>query len=169
MTQARTPAGATSEYLVDATQIPTAKTWPTTPSLTNRMRDGVVVYRVRNKADSSADFVWGFVAQDNGRIEGIRLENGATALDGSVGWELQFVNTDNSNANLAYFGFGSGTEAAKATDKDSAVAANELTELTNSLTGRFNKGDFVQVTADRDGTTGVSEIELVVSYESEGR
>ena len=66
------------------------------------------------------------------------------------------------------FGFGSGTEAAKATDKDTAVAANALGELVNTTAKNFGKGHFVQVTADRDGTAVQATIDIVVSYSSEG-
>ena len=172
MAQARTPAGSaqssgSGEYLA-STQIPTAITWATVPSVTNRMRDGVVVYRVADKATASADFVWEFAAEDKGKIESIRYENGAQACDGSHGWELSFINTDNASEVVGYFGFGSGTEAAKATDKDTAVAANAFAEMVNTTAKNFNKGDVIQVTADRDGTAVQATIEIVVSYGSEG-
>lgn len=169
MTQARTPAGAGSEYIVDSTQIPADVTWDTIPSVTNNLRDGIEVLQVRSTQDSTADFVWTFTAQDNGRIEGLRYENGTTALDSTTnGWEFDFINIDNSNESLAYFGIGLGTEAAKATDT-TTVLASGFAELTNSATTGFNKGDKVQVTADRDGTLANGGVELVVSYESAGR
>jgi hypothetical protein len=172
MTQARTPAGSAQssgagEYIVDATQIPTALTWDKVPSVTNRLMDGVEVLRVRSKSDASADFVWEFAAKDKGKIEAIRYENGAVAADGTNGWELSFINTDNSSEVVGYFGFGTGTEAAKATDSV-AVSASAFAELVNTTAKNFDKGDVIQVTADRDGTTIVGTIEIVVSYGSEG-
>lgn len=167
MTQART-VGVGAEYIADATQLPTARTFATVPSLRNRCVEQVKTYRVRSDADATADFVWNFIAEDNGRIEAIRLQNGTTAIDGTNGWELEFLNTDNSDERIAYFGFGTGTEAAKATDKASTVAASTLSEKSNSILKNFNKGDVVQVTADRDGTAVTSTIDIVVSYGSEG-
>ena len=75
MTQARTPAGSASgagagEYLVDATQIPTAITWEDQVGYTNRMKDGMAVYP--KDASTSADFVWTIVAEDNGRISELK-------------------------------------------------------------------------------------------------
>jgi hypothetical protein len=173
MTQARTPAGSAAgagagEYLVDATQIPTAITWEDQVGYTNRMKDGMAVYP--KDASTSADFVWTIVAEDNGRISELKYANGAVAMDGSVGWELQFLNLSNSSDVLGYFGIGSGTEAAKGTDNDTAVAANGAAEiLCTEASGRFNKGDVIKCIADRDGTTGVGQFQLVLSYENEGR
>ena len=173
MAQARTPAGSaqssgSGKKIDDTTQHPTDISFPVVPSRMNRRRNGVVSYRVADKADASADFVYGFIAEDNGKIESIRLENGAQAINGSHGYELQFINTDNGDEVVGYFGFGAGTEAVKATDKDSAVAANELSELVNTTAKNFGKGHFVQVTADRDGTAVQATIDIVVSYSSEG-
>lgn len=184
MAQARTPAGSGAgtgvgaEYIVDATQIPTALVFDEVPGLINTLADGLVHYEITDGTlfsgttqATSADWVYKFTARDNGRIVGITYANGAVAMDGSVGWELDFINISQSNASCAYFGFGSGTEAAKATDKDVAVAANAVVTLSNSVvTGasHFNKGDVISCTADRDGTTGVGTFVLLVSYESQG-
>lgn len=173
MTQARTVAGSAAgagagQYIVDATQIPTDITWDDQVGITNRLADGVAVYS--KDVTTSADFIWSIVAEDNGRIAMLKYANGAVAMDGSVGWELQFLNLSNSSDVLGYFGIGSGTEAAKATDTDTAVAANGAAEiLCTEASGRFNKGDVIKVIADRDGTTGVGEFQLVLSYENEGR
>lgn len=171
MTQARTPAGSAAgagggEYIVTATQIPTDITWEDVPGAVNRLRDGQQT--VENDVTTSADFVWRFVAEDNGVITGLRYGNGAVAADGTNGWELQFINSSNSDDVVAYFGLGTGTEAAKATDS-AAVAADASVDLINSDTSRFNKGDVIEVTADRDGTTIVGKFTLLLSYESEGR
>jgi len=173
MTQARTPAGSAAgagagEKYIDSTQFPSSITWDDIPHLTNQMRDGVVTY-VKDVSDSSADFIWEILAEDNGRIESLYYANGAVAIDSAVGWELSFINKTNSDDVLAYFGLGSGTEAAKATDTDTAVAAGGSAEILNSDTSRFNKGDVISVTADRDGTTGVGTFALRISYEAEGR
>ena len=172
MTKARTPAGSAAgagsgEYIDDSTQIPTAITWDDQVGVTNRLRDGEVVYT--KDVTTSADFTWEIVAEDNGRITMLKYANGAVAMDGSVGWELQYLNKTNSDDVLGYFGIGSGTEAAKGTDNDTAVAAYGAAEILNSDTSRFNKGDVIHVTADRDGTTGVGMFQLVVAYETEGR
>ena len=184
MAQARTPAGTGagtgtgSEYLVDATQIPTALTFDEVPGLMNTLADGIVMYEITDGTlfsgtcqATSADWVYKFTAKDNGRIVGIIYHNGGVAMSGSVGWELEFVHVGHSQEDCAYFGFGSGTEAAKATDADVAVAANTTVTLSNSITAvtsYFNKGDQISCTADRDGTTGVGTFILLVSYETQG-
>ncbi len=184
MTQVRTPAGSGagtgtgSEFIADATQIPTALTFDEVPAQNNAMAPGLVHYDITDGTlftgtceGTSTDFVWKMTAADKGRIVGIMISNGGVALDGSVGWELDFINSDQSNATCAYFGFGSGTEAAKGTDNDVAVAAGEVAFVSNSIvTGasHFDRGDVIQVTADRDGTTSVSTFRLLVSYESQG-
>lgn len=183
-TKARTPAGSGagtgtgSEFIVDATQIPTALTFDEIPGIVNGMSDGQVWYDITDGnlfsgtcESTSSDFVWKMTAADNGRIVGIMYSNGAVAMDGSVGWELDFINSDQGNETCAYFGLGSGTEAAKGTDNDVAVAAGATVFVSNSIVttaSHFTKGDVVQVTADRDGTTGVGTWRLLVSYESQG-
>lgn len=184
MTQARTPAGSGagtgtgSEYIADATQIPTALVFDEVPGIVNTMSDGIVHYDITDGTlfsgtceGTSSDFVWKMTAADNGRIVGIMYSNGGVAMDGAVGWELAFINTDQGNASCAYFGLGSGTEAAKGTDNDVAVAIGATVYVSNSIvatTSRFNRGDVISVTADRDGTTGVGTWRVLVSYESEG-
>jgi hypothetical protein len=180
MTKARTPAGSSgSEYIADATQLPTARTFTQSPGVVNRMKEGVQLLPIQDETlfsgtvdSTSTDFVFTFVAQDKGWIESIQYTNGAVAANATNGWELDFINVSNSNARLAYFGFGSGTEAAKATDK-TTVAASTVATLANSLarnaTTSFNKGDVISVTADRDDTTIVGRFLLAVSYDSKGR
>ena len=150
MTQVRTPAGSAAgagagEYLA-STQIPTDITWDDQVGATNRLKDGVVEYT--KDVTTSADFTWEIVAEDNGKISMLKYANGAVAMDGSVG---------------------SGTEAAKGTDNDTAVAAYGAAEILCTDSSRFNKGDIIHVTADRDGTTSVGMFQLVLSYENEGR
>lgn len=174
MTQARTPAGSATgagagEYIVTATQIPTAIAWDDLNIGHNR---GTRIVTYQKDVVASADFTWGFVAEDNGRILGIGYSNGGVAMSGSVGWELQFLNLTQADAVMAYFGFGSGTEAVKADDELAALAADtygEILNLTNVATSNyFTKGDNISMTADRDGTTGVGNFVLFVSYESQG-
>ena len=172
MTQVRTPAGSAAgagagEYLVNSTQIPPDITWDDQVGATNRLKDGVVEYA--KDVTTSADFTWEIVAEDNGKISMLKYANGAVAMDGSVGWELSFINKTNSDDVLGYFGIGSGTEAAKGTNNDTAVAAYGAAEILCTDTSRFNKGDIIHVTADRDGTTSVGMFQLVLSYENEGR
>lgn len=184
MAQARSPAGSGagtgvgSEYIVDATQLPTPLVWDEVPGHQNTLADGLVGMEIIDGTlfsgtvqAASSDFVYKFTAKDNGRIVGITYANGAVAASGTNGWELQFVNVSQSNATAAYFGIGSGTEASKGTDNDVAVAANAVVTLSNSLTtgaSHFNKGDVISVTADRDGTTIVGSFILLVSYETQG-
>ena len=184
MTQARTPAGSGagtgtgSEYLVDATQLPTARVFDETPGVVNTLSPGLVHMEITDGTlfsgttqATSSDWVYKFTAADKGRIVGITYANGATAMDGTVGWELDFINIGQSNERCAYFGFGSGTEAAKATDKDVAVAADATVTLSNSIVtdaSHFDRGDVISCTADRDSTTGVGTFVLLVSYESQG-
>jgi hypothetical protein len=172
MTQARTAAGSAAgagagQYLADSTQLPTDITWEDQVSLPNRLADGVQTFS--KDVTTSADFIWSIVAEGNGRISSLKYANGAVAMSGSVGWELDFLNMSDSSNQLAYFGIGSGTEAAKGTDNDVAVAANAAAEILNTDTARFNKGDVIKVIADRDGTTSVGEFQLVLNYSSEGR
>ena len=187
MTQARTPAGSgagtgtgSEQTGGDSTTLngPVALTFDEVPGTVNSMSPGLVHLNITDGTlfsgtceSTSSDFVYKFTAADNGRIVGITYTNGAVAMDGSVGWEMDFTNADQSDASCAYFGFGSGTEAAKATDKDDAVAAGASVTLSNSVvTGasHFDKGDVIEMTADRDGTTGVGTWTLLVSYESQG-
>jgi hypothetical protein len=180
MTQVRTPAGSSgSEYIADATQYPTARSFDAVQGVTNKLMDGVEMLPIADETlysgtvnATSTDFVFNFVAKDKGRIRGIQYTNGAVAANATNGWELEFINVSSSNNRVAYFGFGAGTEAVKATDKTSAVAASAVASLANSLsaaTSYFNKGDLIQVTADRDDTTIVGQFLLEVSYESKGR
>jgi|TARA_R110000824_G_scaffold25005_3_gene87504 hypothetical protein len=184
MAQARTPAGSGagtgtgSERIADTTQLPTALVFDEVPGIINSMGNGLVHYEITDGTlfsgtceSTSADFVWKMTAADNGRIVGLTYSNGATAMDGTNGWELAFINSDQSNENVGYFGIGSGTEAAKGTDNDVAVAANATVFISNSLTSdasHFSRGDVIQVTADRDGTAGVGTFVVLVSYESQG-
>lgn len=166
MTQAKVPGGSGSEQINSTTQYPEDITWPSVASVRNRVLDQVVTYE--KDVDASADFDWRFTAEDNGKIVALRYTNGAVAADGTNGWELAFVNLSDSSASVAYFGVGSGTEAAKATDK-ATVAANDSVEIVSTVDYNFNKGDTIQLTADRDGTTIVGAFQLVVSYEATGR
>ncbi len=184
MTQVRTPAGSGvdtgtgSEYIADATQLPTALVFDEIPGQVNAMGPGLVHYDITDGTlfsgtceTTSSDFVWKMTAADNGRIVGMTISNGGVALDGAVGWELDFINSDQSNVTCAFFGFGSGTEPDNSTDQVLAVAAGEVKHVSNSIVteaSHFDKGDVIQVTANRDGTTSVSTFTLLVSYESQG-
>ncbi len=187
MTQVRTPAGSgagtgtgSEQTGSSATTLnaPQALVFNEIPRLVNTMADGQVFMDIIDGTlfsgtveSTSADFVWQMTAADTGRIVGIMYANGSVACDGSSGWELDFINDTQADATAAYFGFGSGTEAAKGTDNDVAVAADTTVYVSNSITtdvARFNAGDIIQVTADRDGTTVVGSFRLLVSYESQG-
>lgn len=177
MTQARTPAGSATgagageQAGGDSTTLnaPVDIVWDDLESGHN-MGTRIVSYQI--PAVASTDFTWGFVAEDNGIIKGIKYANGGVAMSGSVGWELQFLNLTQADAVMSYFGFGSGTEAAKADDTLAALAADTTGEILNlsnvANANRFNKGDNISVTADRDGTTGVGVFQLIVEYGAQG-
>lgn len=147
---------------IPASQIPTATTYPNAEALQNRMADRVVILDFDNMQDTSADEVYRFVAPGHGKIQAIEWVNGATALDGTHGLELSFQNTSNSNDVMAYVGFGSGTEASKATDTKTTVAANTSEIVAVTEDDGFNYGDVITCTADRDGTsvTGILRVHL---------
>ena len=183
-TKARTPAGTGAgtgtgaERLVDSTQIPTAVVFDEIPGVMNSMSPGLVHYEISDGTlfsgtceTTSDSFEFKFTAADNGRIEGIMYKNGAVAADSDAGWELKFTNSHNSGTTCAYFGFGSGTEAAKGTDNDVVVAANAVVYVSNSLTAdstKFARGDVIEVIADNDSSLCVGSWRLLVSYESKG-
>lgn len=172
MTQARTPGSFTNvQELNTTTQVPTDRSEETLPGILDQFKPNEEIL-IDDAETSSSDFVWTYVTPDNGRIAGLRYANGSVAMSASVGWELDFLNTSNSNDSIFYAGLGTGTEAAKATDKVDAVAANATTEIANSdvtSTSRFNKGDKITMTADRDGTTSVGVFTLLLDYSSLGR
>lgn len=187
MTQSRTPAGSGAGTGTGAEQTggdsttlngPVAVTFDEIPGVVNTMSPGLVHYDITDGnlfsgtcELTSSDFVYKFTAADKGRIAGIMYQSGSVAADGSSGWELAFVNTDQASASCAYFGIGSGTEAAKGTDNDVAVAAEATVFISNSIvatSANFDRGDVISVTADRDGTTIVGSFRLLVSYESQG-
>ena len=71
-------------------------------------------------------------------------------------------------------GFGASRASKRATlliwtAPSAPVAAYGAAEILCTDTSRFNKGDVIHVTADRDGSTGVGMFQLVLSYENEGR
>jgi hypothetical protein len=163
MTQARTPAGSTgSEYLA-STQLPTALTWPTTPSRANRMMDLVQTHKFRDVSDASANFTYTFAAPNNGHIQSLRAVAGTVAGDGTNGIKLVVTNESNSAEVIGSFGLGTNTNAAAATNS-AAIAASVAGELANTTAKNFNKGDIVKITATRDGTTFVLTGELVLEF-----
>jgi hypothetical protein len=148
-----------TRYLANATQIPTSQSLPASESAANRVADRAVEISFTEIANTSGDSILTFVAPDDGVIDYITLNNGAVAADGSNGLELSFINKSNSDEVVAYIGFGSGTEAVKADDKDSAVAANTVSTVRNATNrNSISFGDKIQCTIDRDGTTIVGEI-----------
>ena len=168
MTQKFSPGIGASNIPV-ATNLPTANTYPIISKPSNRMQDCIEEIAFETITTTSGDNLMSFVARENGNIIAVRLVNGSVACDGSNGLELDWLNKTNSDDSIAYVGFGSGTEAVKATDTDAAVAAYEAADVAVTDTGRFNKGDVIHCTIDRDGTTVVGTIIVVVSYEAQGR
>ena len=166
MTQARTPAGSGAGTGVGPEQTggdnttlnaPQAVTFNEIPGVTNTLSPGLVHMDIIDGTlfsgtveSTSSDFVWQMTAANKGRIVGIMYANGSVACDGTNGWELNFINDTQADVTCAYFGFGSGTEAAKGTDNDVAVAANTTVYVSNSITSdasHFNAGDVIQVTS----------------------
>lgn len=167
MAKARTP-GSGGEYLVDATQIPTAISFPAVPSRVNRL-DNVDEWEVNITAASTGE-VARFVAKANGRIVGALVKNGSVAADGTNGWRVTAANESRSDAEVMDFGIGTGTNAGAA-DDGGALAASTLSRVANSktaTTARFSEGDIVTVDVTEDGTAGVASVVFLVSYESEG-
>ena len=173
MTQAFSEnVGAKNLGGADGDQIPAANTYDTFESTSNKRLEMEQILIFDNASTTSEDIIMQFTAPDNGRIAGIRYANGATAMDGTNGWELEWLNQSNSDDRIAYFGIGSGTEAAKATDTDTSVLANANAFIANSdvtSTSRFNKGDNISCVGDRDGTAGVGSFELILELASAGR
>lgn len=155
--------------VINTSDVPTAKTYPNYEGTVNNLTDRVKVIKFYEISNTSGDALLEFKASDNGKIAAVTLVNGSVAADGSNGLELSFVNKTNSDDVVAYVGFGSGTEAAKATDKDAAVAAYEASTVKVTDTSRCNKDDVILCTVDRDGTTIVGIIEVVYEVSVVGR
>lgn len=145
------------------------KTYDVREGTLNRLEDRTKHIVLDDIQDASSDALLEFKAPDNGKIKYVELVNGSVAADGSNGLELQFINKTNSDDVVAYVGFGSGTEASKATDTDAAVAAEEVAAVKVTDTSRCNKDDKIQCTVDRDGTTIVGTIIVHYEVSSEGR
>ena len=107
-----------------------SKTYPNKEGTKNRLTDRVIQIKFDEIASTSSDAVLEFACPDDGKISHVELVNGAVAADGTNGLELEFLNKSNSDDQVAYVGFGSGTEASKATDTDAAVAADEVSAVT---------------------------------------
>jgi hypothetical protein len=173
-TKARTPAGSGvgtgtgAKYIVDATQVPTARTFAEVAGRVNRLLnvDEVTV----SITGSSSGEVLQFVALDNGRVEGLYFRNGATACDGSNGWRILVQNEGRSDAEVADFGAGTGSNAAAANDSK-AVDASVISYFSNSLTATtsyFTKGDSITIDVTEDGTAGAADLVLVLNYGAQG-
>lgn len=158
-----------AKHIADSTLIPTANTYDAREGVINRLADRMQKLEFDTIVTASGDNLIEFVAPDNGKIAFVELVNGAVAVDGSNGLELNFLNKTNSDAVLAYVGFGSGTEADKATDKDAAVAVQVVSTVEVTSTLRCNKDDKVSCTIDRDGTTIVGQINVYFEVSTEGR
>lgn len=154
---------------IDANQIPQAKTYPNVESTTNKREERNKYIEFHEISNTSGDALLEFTAPDKGKIVAVTLVNGSVACDGSNGLELEFLNKTAADAQVAYVGFGSGTEAAKATDKDSAVAAYETSAVKVTDTSTINKDDVILCTVDRDGTTVVGIIIVEYQVSAEGR
>ncbi len=175
MTQVRTPAGSAigagaGEYIVTATQIPTAISWPNTPSDINRMKN-VDNWEVPGFTTSASGEIGTYVARANGRILGCTTYARTVATDGTNGWRVAVRNEDQSDADCADFGFGTNTNAAAA-DDNVAQAVNTVAYLTNSIVtnaSHFLRGDILTFDiVGEDGTAGDTDVTIHLSYESQG-
>lgn len=146
-----------------------SKTYPTIEAVKNRLSERIKEYTFDEIAASSSDAVLSFDAPDDGKIIAVTLENGSVAADGTNGLELSFINVTNSNDVVAYVGFGSGTEAVKATDTDASVLANVVSTVKVTDVSTCNLGDKIQCTIDRDGTTIVGRIKVHYEVSAVGR
>ncbi len=155
--------------VINASNIPAAKTYPNVESTTNKREERNKYVEFHEISNTSADAILEFTAPDKGKIVAVTLVNGAVAADGSNGLELEFLNKTAADAQVAYVGFGSGTEAVKATDKDAAVAAYETSAVKVTDTSLCNKDDVIICTVDRDGTTIVGLIIVEYQVSAEGR
>lgn len=167
MTQFRTPG--TGGFYIDSNQLPTALTWPAVSSLSDRMAVLTNSAKFRDVSLASGNTTFTFVAQNNGRVAGIQIANGATAADGTNSVKIVVTNTTNSADVLGSFGFGSGSNAAAAAQSNASVLAAAESEIANTDTSFFNKGDVILVTDTRDGTAITYSGALVLDYGSQGR
>lgn len=150
-------------------QTPQSKTYDIAEGTINRLESRREVIEFDQISNTSADALLEFRAPDDGKIVSVTLINGTVAADGSNGLELNFINKSNSDAVMAYVGFGSGTEAAKATNTSVAVAVQEVAPVKVTSTEKANKDDKISCTIDRDGTTIVGRIEVEYEISSVGR
>lgn len=175
MTQARTVAGSAvdagaGEFIVDATQLPTDITWDDTPSAINRMLN-VDDWEVPGFTTSASGEIGTFVPKSNGRVLGCTVYSRTVATDGTNGWRVSVRNEDQSDQDMADFGFGTGSNAAAADDNE-AQGNGSVMYLPNSLVATsafFNRGDILTFDIiGEDGTAGDMDVIVHLSYESQG-
>lgn len=175
MAQSRSPAGSGvnsgvgSERINDSDQYPTAMVFDEVPGRSNRL-DNVDEFSFAIATDSTGELAT-YVALDNGRVTGITVRNGGTDADGSNGWEIDILDSDQSDAELGHFGLGSNTNAASANDNKD-IDADTTAYISNSLgaagANRFSKGDVITVDVTEDGTAGAADVVVHLQYESAG-
>jgi hypothetical protein len=136
-----------------------------------RSKNEEIVVEINGDADGLAHFI----SKGAGKVKRCVLYNGVQACDGTNGYEIIVENQTDSAADVGYFGYGSGTEAAKATDKVDALGAYYSEEdgsdhiIASTISTRFNKGDFLTVTVDRDGIAVRGKIVIELDYDGVGR
>lgn len=169
MTQARTPGGATSEYLVDATQVPGTITQKAVPNSANRLHNVDEIEFDLNDSNSAAEAAV-HVAKSNGRVQGI-LANAIGATTATAGWLVKVNNESNSDSLLASFGFGTDTEAASANDKAGNSTAGSVVRLANTLasTVGFSAGDVLTVDVTYDSGCGALHGVIYLQYDADAR
>lgn len=146
---------------------------PDPTSTRERVTDIEETKEIRINADADGLYQFSVPAGKAGYLHSCQLANGAVACDASNGYEVSVLNRSDSDNVLGSFGFGSGTEAAKADDKDVAVAAYETATILNAsnraATDRVKAGDLVEFAIDRDGTTVRGTVTIFMDYDGIGR
>lgn len=153
----------------DSNNKPVAKTYPNVEGNINSMVDRKVTKKFDVIEVTSADGTFEMAAPDKGKVIAVRFVNGATACDGTNGLKIVITNKTNSNAVVASAGFGSATNAAAASDKDTAVAAYETSTVKTTSVEVCNYEDTLLGTITRDGTAVTGVIEVVYAGSNVGR
>lgn len=170
MTQARSP-GVGSQYIVDATQVPTDRTFETVARKSNRVTD--LTENIRIAVAANTTVTRDIIAEDNGIIEAFKVAQDSVAANATVGGRIKVLNASNSNAEIVDYGIGGGTNSNLADAQTVNIAAYTPLKLMNPKTEaastRFNKGDQLTFTFTPDGSTWTGDIQLQFKYQTQGR
>lgn len=117
----------------------------------------------------ATDTTFNYVAPAPGKISGGLIGNGSVASDGTNSYAIKVINKSNSDAVIAWISTGSGTNAAAATNKIGALAANATGQVAVTSAGKFNKGDLLQFSSIKDGTPGTGTYTFVIEHSEDSR